>query len=56
MKKEYIFVLDAEHLYPVRYEVVFRDVVLQQGYERVDVNIVLDINAIDQPLEISPPV
>ncbi len=48
--------LEAENHYAVRYELVFREVILQQGYEKVDVNIVLDITGINQPLEISPPV
>ena len=47
--------LDAVDHYAVRYELVFRDVVLQQGYESVDVHIVLDITGINRPLEISPP-
>jgi outer membrane lipoprotein-sorting protein len=48
--------LEAEDRYPVRYEVVFRDVVLQRGYERVDVSIVLDVTGINQPIVIPPPV
>lgn len=48
--------LDAADNYAVKYEMVFRDVVIQQGYNSVDVHVVLDITGINQPIEITPPV
>jgi len=47
--------VDAEDYHIVKYELLFRDVVIQQGYDNVDVHIVLDITGINQPIEITPP-
>lgn len=48
--------LDAAAYYPVKYEMVFRNVDLGSGYDNVDVRINIDITGINQPLEITPPV
>lgn len=47
--------VDTADYHIVKYELFFRDVVLQQGYENVDIHIVLDITGINQPFEIAPP-
>jgi hypothetical protein len=48
--------VDAADYHIVKYELFFRDVVIQQGGDRIDVHIVLDITGINQPIEITPPV
>ena len=47
--------LDASQYYIVKYELLFWNVVVQQGYGNVDVHIVIDITRINQPVEINPP-
>lgn len=48
--------LEKEADYPVRYELLFRGVILGQYVESADVRIVIDITAINQPVTISAPV
>ncbi len=48
--------VDAASYYPVKYEMVFRNVTLGSGYNDVDVRITIDITDINGPLEISPPI
>jgi hypothetical protein len=47
--------IDVATYHPVRYEMIYRNVALGTGYEGVDVHIVIDITAINQPVEITPP-
>ena len=42
--------------YPVRYELLFRGVILGQYVESADVRIVIDITAINQPVTITAPI
>ena len=48
--------IDAAAYYPLRYEMLFRNVTLGAGYSGVDVSVVIDITGINQPVEITPPV
>ena len=48
--------LEKENDYPVRYELLFRGVVLGQYVESGDVRIVIDITAINQPITITAPI
>jgi len=48
--------LDARDHYIVKYEMYFWNVSVQQGYDNVDIHIVIDITGINQPVEIKAPV
>jgi hypothetical protein len=48
--------LEKEENYPVRYELLFRGVILGQYVESADVRIIIDITAINQPVTITAPV
>jgi hypothetical protein len=48
--------IDADTDYPMKYEIVYRNVTVGEGYSDLDVRIVIDVTNIGQSIEITPPV
>jgi hypothetical protein len=48
--------IDESNFYPVKYDLLFRNVTIGQGMSNADVRLVIDITGINQPIDIAPPI